>query len=179
MKRPVKSTKILRGKIRTRAHIIADMSANHFEWHALHCGYSVERAEHDYGVDLVLKTYSPRGEIENGWIDVQLKASERLKPMKSGEFIRFSVKKADLKHWLHEPMPVILVLYDADANASYWEYVQRYFAKQAGFNMRDRAKSATIHFSMTNKLDRAAIKEFAGFRDKVMKQVDGRIDHNA
>lgn len=52
-------------KRRTRNHIIADLSANHVEKHVLHCGFTVERMVHDYGVDLLLYTYSPEGEIED------------------------------------------------------------------------------------------------------------------
>jgi hypothetical protein len=36
-----------RKKRRTREHVIADLSANHVERHALLCGYSVERHVHE------------------------------------------------------------------------------------------------------------------------------------
>jgi hypothetical protein len=42
-----------RRKVRTREHIIADLAINHVERQVLLCGYSVERIEHDYGIDLV------------------------------------------------------------------------------------------------------------------------------
>jgi hypothetical protein len=44
-------------KKRPRQHIIADLSINHVERYVLLCGYSVERVEHDYGIDLVIFTY--------------------------------------------------------------------------------------------------------------------------
>ena len=47
------------------------------EPHAPLCGYSVERLEHDYGLDLAINTYTTSGEGENGQIMVQLKATER------------------------------------------------------------------------------------------------------
>lgn len=55
-----------RKKRRTREHVIADLSANHVERHALLCGYSVERCLHDYGIDLVITTYDTQGNVENG-----------------------------------------------------------------------------------------------------------------
>ena len=48
-------------KRRTREHIIADLSANHVERHALLCGYSVERVIHDYGIDLVTVHFRKSG----------------------------------------------------------------------------------------------------------------------
>ncbi len=57
-----------RKKRRTREHVIADLSANHVERHALLCGFSVERVTHDYGIDLWIATYNRAGEIENGQI---------------------------------------------------------------------------------------------------------------
>ncbi len=66
-------------KRRTREHMIADLSANHVERYALRCGFTVERIVHDYGIDLTLSTYSASGEIENGLVYIQLKATDRLR----------------------------------------------------------------------------------------------------
>lgn len=55
-----------RKKRRTREHVIADLSANHVERHALLCGYSVEHRVHDYGIDLAIMTYDEEGNVENG-----------------------------------------------------------------------------------------------------------------
>jgi hypothetical protein len=63
---------------RTRGHIIADLSANFVERSALLAGYSVERIQHDYGIDLLLFTYNEAGEIENASISLQLKATDTL-----------------------------------------------------------------------------------------------------
>lgn len=57
---------LLAKKKRVRQHIIADLSANHVERYILRCGFSVERVQHDYGIDLVLFTYNSDGEIEPG-----------------------------------------------------------------------------------------------------------------
>jgi Domain of unknown function (DUF4365) len=96
-------------KKRPRQHIIADLSVNHVERYVLLCGYSVERVEHDYGVDLVIFTYDADGEIENGLIYIQLKATDRLSVLADGSAVVFSLKRADLELWLQEPMPWILI----------------------------------------------------------------------
>src|SRR5262245_7909639 len=66
-------------KRRTRQHVIADLAVNHVERQALLCGFTAERMAHDYGIDLELATFNRRGEIEEGKILMQVKASERLR----------------------------------------------------------------------------------------------------
>ena len=63
-----------------RQHIIADLSVNHIERQILRCGCSVERIQHDYGIDLVLFSYDARSEIEPGQIYMQLKATDPSHP---------------------------------------------------------------------------------------------------
>jgi len=57
-----------RGKTRTRAHVLADLSINHVDRQVLMCGFSVERVQHDYGYDLTMSTYSDIGELEPGGV---------------------------------------------------------------------------------------------------------------
>jgi hypothetical protein len=38
----------VRGKTRTREHVLADLSINHVERQVLLCGFSVDRVQHDY-----------------------------------------------------------------------------------------------------------------------------------
>src|SRR5437016_12354570 len=103
-----RKTTLPRKKKRTRQHVIADLSANHVERQALLCGYSVERRVHDYGIDLVILTYDAQGNVENGEILVQLKATDHPRLLSKGRYIACRIKRADLRTWLHEPWPVIL-----------------------------------------------------------------------
>jgi hypothetical protein len=95
-------------KRRTRAHVIAEMSANHFERQALLCGFSVERIRYDYGIDLVMTTYDHTGEVQNGQVLIQLKASDQPRTPRGSRHIVVRVLKKDLESWLKEAMPVIL-----------------------------------------------------------------------
>ena len=63
-------------KCRTRAHIIADLSVNHVEKRVLQCGWIVQRFNPDYGLDLMMTTFDQRGEIENGDVRLQIKATD-------------------------------------------------------------------------------------------------------
>ena len=87
-------------KKRTREHIIADLSENHFERIALLKGFSVERTAHDYGYDIFLFSYDTNGEIENGYISVQLKATDSLTLINGNSKVSFPVDKKDLNLWL-------------------------------------------------------------------------------
>lgn len=159
--------------------LIADLSANHFERQALLCGHSVERIAHDYGVDLILYTYDRYGEIENGMLSIQLKATDRIRHGKRQKAMRHSVSRTDLNLWLKEPMPVILVLYDAEGDLAYWQYVQAYFEDRSSHAGRAAtSKSATIHLPRANVLDMDAIQKFVQFKNDVLSQLDRKIRHH-
>src|SRR5688572_17417372 len=98
-------------KRRTREHVIADLSVNHVERFALLCGFSVERMRLDYGIDLIVHTYNRSGEIENGRLLFQLKASDRAAYSTDGQFAQCRIETRDANYWLGESMPVILVQY--------------------------------------------------------------------
>jgi hypothetical protein len=166
-------------KRRTRSHVLAELSANHVERYALLCGYSVERVAHDYGIDLVLTTYDANGEIENGPIFLQLKATDAPRRLRGGQAIAVSLRRSDLEHWLQEIMPVILVLYDGPAQTAYWLYVQAHFEAQPGFDLSATGNTVTVHVNRSQMVDETAMRRFARFRDTVLAQVGRVIRHHA
>lgn len=148
------------------------------ERYALLCGYSVERFAHDYEIDLALYTYNAAGEVENGAIYLQLKATDELRTLKEEQTIPLEVERADLEYWLEEPMPVILVRYDAQADAAYWLYVQSYFKGQPGFDLSETGSTVTVHLSKASVLDEGGMRRFGHFRDEVFKQIRGVIQYH-
>src|ERR1700730_16142746 len=106
-------------KRRTREHVIADLSVNHVEKRVLQCGWSVQRFSPDYGLDLLVTTFNRRGEIENGDIRLQIKATDSVRMASSGAAIAVRVEWRDLVYWLNEPLPVILVTYDAKTDRAW------------------------------------------------------------
>jgi hypothetical protein len=158
-------------KRRTREHVIADLSVNHVERHALLCGFTVERKVHDYGIDLELCTFSKRGDAEEGWVLLQLKASDRLNLRPNQDAFPFRVERKDLVLWLAQPMPVILVVYDARRDAAYWLYVQSYFRRLKDFNVFAAGTKITVHVPTSNVINGQAMRKFARFRDRIMKQL--------
>jgi hypothetical protein len=156
-------------KRRTRGHVIADLGVHHLEGHVLRCGFTLEPVRHDYGLDVAMHTFDTHGQAENGYLCCQVKATDKLPVLAQQEVIAWRVAAADLRHWLNEPMPVILVVYDAQADRAYWLNVQDYFERPRA-ELGDIGQTVTVHIPLTNLLNEAAVKEFARYRDKLLAQ---------
>ncbi len=151
-------------KRRTREHVIADLSVNHVERFILRCGWTCERKQYDYGLDLYMETYNSYGEVENGRIAFQLKATDSLKLLADSTAIPIRLEWRDLLFWLNERQPVILIVYDAQQDRAYWLYVQEYFRRQRW--AKRVGATTTVHIPAGNVLDEAAVRLFARFRDE-------------
>lgn len=158
-------------KRRTREHVIADLSANHVERYALLCGFASEQVRHDYGIDLELFTFNKKGEIEEGKILVQLKATDclNIRPNRASFGIR--IERRDLVLWLAQPMPVILIVYDARKDRAYWLYVQSHFRKLKDFDLFRAGANVSVQVPVQNMVTTAAMRRFARFRDRVLEQM--------
>jgi hypothetical protein len=171
--------KLLR-KRRTPEHVLTDLSVNHVEHHVLRCGWLVERFAHDYGLDLELVTFSKSGEVQEGSVHLQLKARKRLSFRPRAKTFPFRVERRDLVYWLAQPLPVILIVYDAKRDQAYWLYVQSYFQEQPSFNLFAVKETVTVQIPKANVLNPAAVRRFARFRDRVLDQIREVIhDENA
>jgi hypothetical protein len=158
-------------KRRTREHNLADLSVNHVERHALLCGFVVERVVHDYGTDLELFTFNRKGEVEEGHVLLQLKASDRLKIPGGRAAFAFRIARSDLVLWLRQPLPVILIVYDAPKDVAYWLYVQSYFRRLKGFNLFAAGQTVTVQIPVGNTVTQSAARRFARFRNRVLEQL--------
>jgi hypothetical protein len=162
-----------RGKRRTREHVIADLSANHVERHALLCGFSVERRFHDYGLDLTITTYDDEGIVESGYILIQLKATDHLKLVSRRQMVACRIERTDLRAWVNDPVPVILVVYDAVAEVAYWLYVQQHFQQRPRFNLNRGAANVTLRIPCGNVLTTAVMQTFARWKNQLLLQMRG------
>ena len=161
-------------KLRTREHIIADLSENQFEKVALLQGYSIERTAHDYGYDILMFTYNLQGEIENGYVSVQLKATDSFhsRLIENGTKISFPVEKKDLGLWLKELNPVIIVMYDANNEVGYWLYIQAYFQNIANFKIENIGFTKNIHIPLTSIVNKEAMVTFSQQKTALYNQLN-------
>ncbi len=163
---------------RTRDHHIADLSRNHFERFVLANGWTVEGKLNDYGYDLTLNTYDYKGDpefrhgdIENGEVLIQLKATDHLKMVQKGQLVSFAVSAKHINLWCDEIMPVILILYDVQNDRAFWLYIQKY-VKSANFKMVATQGTATLHIPAENVLDADAVKQFRVYKQTVRENID-------
>ncbi len=171
-----KSSKVEHRKRRVRQHIIADISANHVEFFALRKGFSVQRIQNDYGIDLQLATYDAKGYIENGWISVQLKATDTIKMRSKGTAVAFTADARDLRMWQKEIYPVILIVYDAKTAKAYWTYVQRYFESGEG-KLGKKAKTLVLRLRAKDRISATALARFADFKKAVQDHAEVHVSH--
>jgi hypothetical protein len=167
-------------KRRTRQHVVADIGARHVEWIAAKAGFTAHSSPlgADYGIDMSLYTFDSDGYVENEEVKLQVKSSDRLKPVLGGREFAILINNKDLNHWLIEVVPVILILHDVSLERSYWIYVQRYFElKRNHFLLRQPKKSTTIRIPKANILDVRAMRRFAEFKRDVLLQLNGKVSH--
>lgn len=162
------------GKTRTREHVLADLSLNHVERQVLQCGFSVDRVQHDYGYDLTMATYNQAGEVEPGAVYIQVKASDRLPRLAGGKTISWPVSRRDLKLWLAEPYPVILVVYDGQKDKAYWVHIQAYLADRRTPELFARGGTVVVHIPVRNGLNPPAIREIARRKNDAHRQIRGK-----
>jgi hypothetical protein len=159
-------------KKRTREHIIAGLSINHIERFALLDGFSIVIVYDDYGYDVLLFTYDKNGEFENGYVYIQLKATDNLRLIKNNTIISFPVDKRDISLWRKELYPVIFIVYDAQKNKGYWLYIQEYLKSLQNFSFTKIGKTYNIHIPLSNTIDRKAMKKFAKYKNDLINKLN-------
>ena len=152
-------------KRRTRDHVIADLSVNYLERAVLECGHVLEVKAHDYGFDATLVTFGENGEVENGLCEIQLKATDHLKLTADGTSVRQRVSGRDLKLWLFEVFPVLLVVYDAVGDRAFWLDLHEY-ARNPGIDA-DHLSSVTLRIPVGNVVNAAAVRRWQETKNRV------------
>jgi hypothetical protein len=146
------------GKVRTREHVLADLSVNYVERQVLLGGCSVQRVYSDYGYDLVMSSYNTDGEIEGGIVFFQVKATDHLPLLADGKIISWSISRRDLRLWLNEAYPVILVVYAGRNDLAYWLDIQAYFAGYPTAELFRAGATITVRIPIANRLNLRAVK---------------------
>lgn len=164
-------------KRRVRKHIIADLSANYVERFALLNGFSVECISKDYGYDLNVNTFNSRGELQNGIIYIQLKATDHIKYLSGRLSVSLSISKKDINAWYLEPFPVILVLYDALKDVAYWLYVQQYLENLPNFELAKIKNNFSVRIPIINRINEQSFRQFREYKLRILKQLARAITH--
>lgn len=132
---------------------------NFLERQILRRGHQLKRVpEPEYGTDALMRHFSPETrEVENGWVEFQVKATDRPNFVNRGEFISCPIEAAHIHFWIWEiAHPVILVLYEALKHRAYWVDIQSY-ADEHGI---EDQRSLSIRIPTKNRLTVRAIDHF-------------------
>lgn len=153
-----------RRKTRTREHVIADLSINHVERFVLRCGWIVHRMSPDYGIDLIMQTFSSDGQLENGEVKFQVRATDKLRTSNRRRAISVRLESRDAIYWVNDPMPVILVIYDTREDKAWWLCLQDALRQRRKFKA-----TFTVHVPLDQVVDEAAIRQMADLRERVQE----------
>lgn len=164
-------------KLRTREHVIADLSVNYVERLILRQGHAVQGIEKDYGYDLQMFTFE-NGAFENGYVYMQLKATDELKVLQGGASISFTLDRADINLWRREIMPVFLVVWDASQEVGYWLYMQTYLKRARANTLSPGQATLTVRLPATNILDEASIEQFRQYKNGIQRELEKVVDHH-
>jgi hypothetical protein len=164
-------------KVRTTEHVIADLSYNFLEWKVLQRGHWLDSPRNDYGIDATMFHHNERGEVENGEVRFQLKATRKLKTSRDGAWILLRVDIKDLRYWYFEVFPVVIIVYQPEKHRGFWLHTQEYVDRNPGV-MESDASTVTLRIAIHNKLDVRAIDRFRELSlDCVSRFQSGSEDH--
>jgi hypothetical protein len=163
-------------KKRVRKHVIADMSYHHVAYHVVKRGFTTDVEGSDYGYDGSIITFDANGEVENGLIFIQLKATDRIVQARGKGTVQFRVDRRDLDFWEDEIFPVYLIVFDAAAERAYWLYVQKYVQENKISAARLKAQSLTVHIDTTQLVDASSVAAWRGHKEAVIAQI-GSVNH--
>jgi Domain of unknown function (DUF4365) len=145
------------------------MGVNFVERQVLLCGHSIERVTHDYGYDVLLFTYDDDGEVEPGVLFIQVKATEHLRLLGTSQRAAVRVDVSNLRAWVSEILPVILVVYDASNDVAYWLHVQaEYPAEKSGHVLRARGLK-TVHVPLAQRFDSNAVRALRRLKNRLVR----------
>ena len=108
----------------------------------------------EYGWDAVMFHFSPDGQVENGEVRFQVKATDHLDI--AYDRIRCRVETKDLHHWYWDQFPFVLIVYDAERYRAYWLDVQDYVERQPKLLAAGK-KTVTVNIPIQNSVNHCAV----------------------
>jgi len=131
-------------------------SAHHVEGFILDKGHTAQRFTTDYSYDLVMRTFDDGGYVEPGTVYFQVKAAETLEAI--GSAFVYDMDIRDYNLWIHEELPVVLILFDASRKKAYWLAVQRYFDEDLARRPKKAAKTVRVRVPKRQAVNGIAVE---------------------
>src|SRR5438552_3324887 len=129
------------------------------------------RVPADYGYYLIIQTFDEHGYAEEGFVYLQLKATDTVARYERTDGFGFPVEVRHCNLWRRERMPVFFILYDAPGGRAYWVHTQAYFASRP--SPKQRAQSLTIRLPKKNVLEGSTIEMMRQTKANTLNESQG------
>jgi len=127
----------------------------------------------DYGEDLLVRIFD-NGQATPFAFYVQAKATDQIFKYSSDEIsFSFPVKRAHIEHWARFREPVLLTLWDAQKDQTYWECIHSYLASPEGKAAFHKAgQTFRIRIPAVNTLDSFGLERISSRTRIRLREVD-------
>lgn len=139
---------------RPREHIIEDLARAQLHQAFSRVGWSSEDLDQDYGEDVLVRIFDD-GTATPWTFFVQSKGTDNLERYLTNDRknISFPIRSTHIEHWDRFWEPVVLAIYDASTETTYWEVVQTFLNSMKDSDSSQPRKSISVHVPTDNLLD--------------------------
>jgi Domain of unknown function (DUF4365) len=147
---------------RPRSHELETLSCNQLRNIFTDIGWTVEDLRHDYGEDLLIRIFKNERTTPYSFF-IQAKATDNIDRYirTDKKCLHFPIDTEHIEHWKEFWEPVILTLYDAQSDITYWEPIQHFLDKQQIKSFSK--KKMQVEIPLGNKLDESGLKRIARY----------------
>lgn len=147
-------------KRRTRQHVIEEMGVNFLERQVLRRGHQLQRPSlREYGCDATMFHFTEYGEIEDGEVRFQVKATDILEIVDNARSVICRVDAAHVQYWYWQPSPFVVVQYHAAKERGFWLHLQPHVDRRPQL-LAPQRKSVSLRIPVSNTLTVRAIDRF-------------------
>jgi len=149
---------------RPRPHVLKDLArARHRDAFA-RAGWAVEDLASDYGEDMLVCIFEAEAATPLAFF-VQSKATDKIARYRSigGTTLSYPIKSDHIKHWKDFWEPVILTVWDSQADVTYWECIQTFLEDQTKGKSNNQKETSTLTVSIPtdNRFDEEGLRRIA------------------
>ncbi|MGY3519179.1 DUF4365 domain-containing protein [Micromonospora sp. PTRAS2] len=139
---------------RPSSHLNSDRSIIRLHESFLSKGWTVEDLDKDYGEDLLVRIFNDERATPYAFF-VQAKATVQASRYltRDGKYLRFPFKKDHFENWKDYWEPVVLTIWDAANDRTYWE-----IAQEPEMAWDERKSNFYCYFPLDNQLDEKGIR---------------------
>jgi len=144
---------------RPRSHQLEELSRDRLHTAFGAIGWTVEDLHHDYGEDLLVRIFE-REKATRYQFFVQAKATDHIERylQKDGRSLSYPVSTDHVEHWRQFWEPVILAVWDAGEDITYWECVQTFLDRRMRQGTWKSAKTIRISIPKDNILNEKGLR---------------------